>query len=249
MQKIVICGGGIAGAACAVVLSTLDYSVTMLEKDSREEVGSVRRGETLRSEVCKTLSKFGLLSYFNREDAIVRMGEIRELFHSTGGKFGDFHYDYLAPEYPVIHASHKGIVDAVYSRIEKVPNLEIKLNAQAISLSDFKDGKRKVTYRSRSDGTDHELDADLVVIADGAASRFRNILFIPTEQYDYHVGYLMFYLDHPNEIKWGRFCLGPEGFTGVFPTGGTLVRAAVEVKVEDLKDWLTASTEEQQARL
>jgi 2-polyprenyl-6-methoxyphenol hydroxylase-like FAD-dependent oxidoreductase len=249
LKKIVICGGGIAGAGVAAALSTLNYSLILLEKDSLEDVGTVRRGETLRSEACKVLAKFGFMPYFEREDAIVRIGEVRELFHSELGKLGEFHYDYLAPEYPVIHTSHKGMVSAMYSRLEKIPNLEIKFNAQAISLSDFKEDKRTITYRSRVDGADHELDANLVVIADGATSRFRNILFIPTEQYDYRVGYLMFYLDHPNELKWGRFCLGSEGFIGVFPTGGDLIRAAVEVKIEDLKDWLTATSEEQEKRL
>ena len=195
----------------------------------------------LSSSVCRpTLSVSLRLSEWGRE---------QRLFHSEGGKLGDFQYDYLAPESPVIYSSHKRLVNAAYSPLWKGPNVEIKFSAQAISLSDFKDGKRKITYRSRSDGTDHELNADLVIIADGATSRFRNILFVPTEQYDYRVGYLMFYLDHPNEMKWGRFCLSPEGFIGIFPTVGGQVRAAVEVKIEDLKDWLTASTEEQQARL
>ena len=251
MQKIVICGGGIAGAACAAVLSTLDYSVTLLEKDSRDDVGSLRRGETLRSEVVKILSKFGFMPYFEHQNALIRMGEVRELWHMDLGKLGIFRYDYLAPEYPVIHASHRGIVGAAYSRLEKAQNLELLLESQAVSIGEFKDGRRKVVFKSRVDGSEHELTADLVIIADGAASRLRNILWIPTEQYDYGTGYLMFYLNnHPsNELKWGRFSLGPEGFVGVFPTGGDMIRAAVEVPVADLKDWLTANPKDLESKL
>ncbi|HZW55391.1 MAG TPA: NAD(P)/FAD-dependent oxidoreductase [Nitrososphaerales archaeon] len=252
-RKIAICGGGIAGASAAAALSTLGdgYSITLLEKDSKEEVGSVRRGETLRSESTRVLSKFGFMPYFSRlSDAIIRAGEQRELYYGDAELLGKFRYDYLAPEYPVIHTSHKSIVSAAYSRLERTSNVEVNFSSQAIALSDFKDGRRKVTYRSHVDGRDREVESDLVVVADGATSRLRNILMVPTEQYDYKVGYLMFYMDHSKDlIEWGRFCLSPEGFVGVFPTGGELIRAAVELRIEELRDWLTAPYAELEGRL
>ena len=249
MQEIVICGGGIAGAAAACILSNLDYSITLLEKDSREEVGNVRRGETLRSEVTKVLTEYGLMPYFESQDSIIRMGEVREFFHAEYGKLGNFRYDYLSPEYPVIHSSHRQMVDALYKWLEKKSNVRIRFKTQAVEISDFNDGKRNVTCLQKDDGSQQEIKGNLVVVADGAGSRFRTIFRIPTDLFDYGVGYLMFYLQHPKDMKWGRFYVGPNGFIGIFPTSGNMVRAAVEVGIEDLRDWLTSSVEEQKRRL
>ncbi|HZW56858.1 MAG TPA: NAD(P)/FAD-dependent oxidoreductase [Nitrososphaerales archaeon] len=253
MKQIVICGGGIAGASAAVALSTLkNCSITLIEKDTLEQVGSVKRGEALRSETCRALDRFDMLDYFkNRPDAIMRAGEVRELFHKEAGrKLGDFRYDYLAPEYPVIHTSHKVIVNAAYSKLLKaMGNVEVRFGTDALGLSDFKDGRRNVLCKSRADGSEDRVDADLVIVAEGANSRLRDALHIPTVEYDYRVGYLMLYLDSKHPIKWGQFHLSREGFTGVFPTGGPLTRAAVEVRIEDLKWWLTSAVEEQEAKL
>lgn len=251
-MNIVICGGGIAGAGAAVALSTLrDCNVTLIEKDSAEQVGSIKRGEALRSETCRAFARFGLLDYFrNRPDVIMRSGEVRELFHSEAGgkKLGDFRYDYLAPEYPVIHTSHKLIVSSAYSKLQSA-NVEVRFGTEAHGLSDFMDGKRTVFCKSRLDGREGKIEADLVIVAEGANSRLREALRIPIAEYDYRVGYLMLYLKSKYSIKWGQFHLSREGFTGVFPTGGPLTRAAVELKIEDLKWWLTSSFEEQQKKL
>ena len=249
MKEIVICGGGIAGVSAACILSNLDYSVTLLEKDTREEVGNVKRGETLRSEVTKVLTEYGLMPYFESKDSIIRMKEVREFFHTEYGKLGDFKYDYLSPDYPVIHSSHRQMVDALYNWLEKKPNVKIRFKTQAVEISDFKDEKRNVTCLNRESGSEQKIEGDLVLVADGAGSRFRTIFRIPTDHVDYGVGYLMFYLERPKDMKWGRFYVGPNGFIGIFPTSGNMIRAAVEVKIEDLRGWLTSSVEAQKNRL
>ena len=249
MQEIVICGGGIAGAAAACILSNLDYSITLLEKDSREEVGNVRRGETLRSEVTKVLTEYGLMPYLESQDSIIRMGEVREFFHTEYGKLGNFKYDYLSPEYPVIHSSHRQMVDALHKWLEEKTKVRVRFKTRAVEIGDFKDGKRNVTLLRKDDGSQLEVKGNLVVVADGAGSRFRTIFRIPTDHFDYRVGYLMFYLQRPKDMKWGRFYVGPNGFIGIFPTSGNMIRAAVEVRIEDLRDWLTSPVEEQKRRL
>ena len=249
MKEIVICGGGIAGVSAACILSNLDYSITLLEKDTREEVGNVKRGETLRSEVTKVLTEYGLMPYFESKDSIIRMKEVREFFQTEYGKLGDFKYDYLSPGYPVIHSSHRQMVDALYNWLEKKPNVKIRFKTQAVEISDFKDEKRNVTCLDRESGSEQKIEGDLVLVADGAGSRFRTIFRIPTDLVDYGVGYLMFYLERPKDMKWGRFYVGPNGFIGIFPTSGNMIRAAVEVKIEDLRGWLTSSVEAQKNRL
>lgn len=205
--------------------------------------------ETLRSEVTKVLTEYGLMPYFESQDSIIRMGEVREFFHTEYGKLGDFRYHYLSPNYPVIHSSHTQMVDALYKWLGNKSNVRVKFKAQAIEISDFEDGKRQVTYLHKDDGSQQEIKSNLVVVADGAGSRFRTIFRIPTDQFDYGVGYLMFYLQHPKDMKWGRFYVGPHGFIGIFPTSGNMVRAAVEVRIEDLRGWLTSPVEEQKRRL
>ena len=249
MQEVVICGGGMAGATAACILSNLDYSITLLEKDSRKEVGNIRRGETLRSEVTEVLTEFGLMPYFEYQDSIIRAGEVREFFHTQFGKLGNFRYDYLSPKYPVIHSSHKQMVDALYKWLEKKSNVTVQFRAQAVEISEFKAGERNITYLRKDDGSEKEIKSNLVIVADGAGSRFRTIFRMPTDQFDYGVGYLMYYLQHPKDMKWGRFYVGPHGFIGVFPTSGNMVRAAVEVRIEDLRSWLTSPVEEQKRRL
>jgi 2-polyprenyl-6-methoxyphenol hydroxylase-like FAD-dependent oxidoreductase len=233
--------------ACA--LAGLDVSVTLLEKDPLQEVGHVRRGEALRSEVCEVLAELGLMKYFEQQNAVIRRGERRELWHVLAGKLGEFRYDYLSPNHPVLHLTYPQIVAALYGRLAAAASVTAIFGAEVMEVGDYQNGRRQVVYRNRIDGSSKELAGDSVIVSDGGGSTLRRGLGIATEHLDYGAGYLMFYLQRPARMHWGRFYVGPEGFLGILPTPGDRVRAAVEVKTAALSDWLSASREEQQRRV
>jgi len=245
MSQIVICGGGIAGVSTAVIFAKAGYSVTLIEKYDKGEVGNLEAGEVIRSEAVRILNKFGFLMNFKDDSNIIlREGEKRELWHYELGKLGDFLYNYYAPEYPVIHAMHKYIVKLLYKHLEDISNVDLLFNTEVTEISDYKDGTRKVTVRSRKDGSKREFLGNLVIVADGSNSSLRTKLGVPTEYYDYNAGYLMLYVSKPTDFTWGRFYLTKQGFVGVFPTSENMIRIAVELTPTQLKEWLKNSDDE-----
>jgi len=84
-----------------------------------------------------------------------------------------------------------------------------------------------------------ETTCNLVVLADGGSSFHRNEMGIAVDLVDYDVGYQTIILEKPFDVDWGRHYPSPEGFVGLFPMPVGLLRAAVELTTEGLKEWLS----------
>jgi len=244
--KVVICGGGIAGASMAAGLAGTDYEVTLIEKEDEEFLGRSSGGETLRAETCRSFDKLGVLGdilYFSHAE---RHGDRRELHHVQVGMMGYFRYDAFAPDYPVVHTHHNYIVHGIHKFIERVGagNVQIMFGTEVLGVGEYKDGARKVHILKRKTGERTSLDADLVIGADGGNSVVRRSLGIPALETDLGILYLMFYIERLRDFEYGRFTVGPHGFIGIFPTSSNLLRVAVEVKLSELNNWLKTGDED-----
>lgn len=239
-KRIVIVGGGVAGASMAAALANTDYSVTILEKEFEEKLGQYSGGETLRAETCRSFDKIGVLNDILYFSHTIRQADRRELHHVDEGMLGYFRYDAFAPDYPVVHSHHNYIVKGIHRYIERVgaSNIETRSGMEVIGVGEYKNGSRKVYFVDRKTKEQKSMEADLVIGADGAKSVVRQSLGIQSEDLDLGIVYLMFYVQRIRGVEFGRFTVGPHGFIGVFPSSENNFRIAVEVKVNELNTWL-----------
>ena len=256
-NKILISGGGVAGAGLACAISRLvnsnEVSITVVEKETEQSLGSVRRGEVLRPEATKVIHDAGLMDYVMREKPVIRYSPAPEIWHTRVGKLGSIDYSIFAPEYPMLYLPHKQIVKSLHDQMKEC-GIEVIYGAESESVEFSGEAGRKepiVTFSSRKregsykndNNSNFKLDADLLIVADGATSRLRSSLGIPIEFYDYNAGYLMVIIERPKELEWGRHYLNAENFVGLFSLPGDRMRVAIEVQGRDLKKWMSMGTE------
>jgi len=243
-KKVVICGGGIAGASMAAALANSEYEVLLIEKE-HESLGKYSGGETLRSETCKSFDRLGVLKEILKYSHSIKRGDRRELYHVAKGMLGYFRYDAFAPEYPVVHTHHNNIVKGIHDHIDslKASNLERKFGCEVVGIGEYKVGRRKIVYKERTSGEVRAIEADLVIGADGSKSIVRRSLDIPTQERDLGIAYLMFYIKRLSGFEYGRFTVGSHGFIGIFPSSENTLRLAVEVKISELGNWAKLDNE------
>ncbi|GBC70023.1 2-octaprenyl-3-methyl-6-methoxy-1,4-benzoquinol hydroxylase [archaeon HR01] len=237
--KVVICGGGVAGAAMAAALANTDYSVLLLEKEGEEFLGRSSGGETLRAETCRSFDRLGVLDDILRHSHSIRKGDRRELHHVAKGMLGHFRYDAFAPEYPVVHTHHNYIVEGIHRYIERsgASNVEARFGCEVVDVGEYRDGRREVVYKDRKSGELRSVEADLVIGADGGNSVVRRSIGIQASETDLGISYLMFYVERLSGFEYGRFTVGPHGFIGIFPSSENTLRLAVEVRISELGGW------------
>jgi 2-octaprenyl-6-methoxyphenol hydroxylase len=242
MKEVVICGGGVAGAglACALAWISEELSVKVLEKSPEEDLGNVKRGEAIRPEVVKVLHEIGVIEYVLAKGPVVVPKPLQEVWHSKKGLIGAIEYDILAKDFPMMYLPHTQFVRSLHDALQRT-NVEVIYGAEVRSITDSAD-RKKINYQKNS--TEHELTGDLIVVADGGASSLRNQLGIGLDLVDYNIGYQMVILDRSPDLKAARHCLSPEGFVGLFPMPQSLMRAAVELTPEQLKEWISLGPNE-----
>ena len=250
--RAVICGGGVAGAGLAGALAQFgdDIFVTILEKDSTDGVGSVKRGEVIRPEVTKVLAETGLLEYVKKKNPVVRPSPKEEVWHSSSGKIGTIDYNILAKDYPMMYLPHRLLVQALHDKLRESASVVCVYGANVSSIERASNGEHVVHYDVKGDETAEKVSGDLIVVADSeSTSALRNRLGISVDFVDYKVGYSMVILDKPSDLEWGRHCLSPDGFVGLFSMPSGLMRAAIEIDTEQLKEWNSYDMEQVKARL
>src|SRR5579864_6877412 len=103
MEKVVICGGGVAGAglACSLARFSDRLGVTVIEKSSEKNLGNVKRGEAIRPEVVKVLNEIGVIDHVNSKGPVVVNKPLEEVWHSEKGLIGLMDYNILARDFPM----------------------------------------------------------------------------------------------------------------------------------------------------
>ena len=248
-MHIIISGGGVGGAALACSLANLgqsknELSVTLVEKDFEKDVGSVKRGEVIRPEVTKLLDELGIIGTIKEKKPVERTDPLEEVWHSSMGQIGVIQYDILAKGYHMMYLPHRILVRALHEKLRQMDSVDVIYGAESMKFKRKETtNKPSIVYREKSvnqskNEEEKEISGDLLVIAEGGSSNLRMSLGVETDFYDYNLGYLMVMLDRPSSIEWGRHCLSPDGFVGFFSMPDDKMRAAIEIKVSELKDWL-----------
>ncbi len=179
---IAIVGGGLAGASLAVALAPLGYDIKVIEAvayKAAKQPSYDDRTLAISHSSCRILSGIGLWEKLAADATAIRKIYITELAGS-GRVVLDPAEMGLTEFGHVVEARRFGA--AVTMQLEQTDNIEVISPA---SVKDIEIGGSKTRLRLESGAGVEELEARLVVAADGANSFIRNHLQIPTVFRDY----------------------------------------------------------------
>lgn len=176
----VVVGAGLVGAAQALALQQLGLKVVVI--DTRNplggEPGGDVRGLALAPSSRNVLAGLGIWPAL-----AAHVISIDEVHVSDQGHFGATHLQardigvdalgYVCPADRLMHALETALVESIPVRWRT-------------TIERIETGEHAATVTLRSDGVEEALSAALVVGADGAQSRVRELLGIATRTRDYH---------------------------------------------------------------
>jgi 2-octaprenyl-6-methoxyphenol hydroxylase len=179
---IAIVGGGLAGASLAVALAPLGYDIKIIEAvayKAAEQPSYDDRTLALSHSSCRILSSIGLWPMLETDATAIRKIYITELAR-PGRVVLDPAEMGLTEFGHVVEARKFGA--AVTRQLEQTDNIDVISPAR---VKDIEIGGSRTTLQLESDDGVDQLEARLVVAADGANSFIRSRLQIPTETRDY----------------------------------------------------------------
>jgi 2-polyprenyl-6-methoxyphenol hydroxylase-like FAD-dependent oxidoreductase len=152
----------------------------------------------------------------------------------------------------MIYLPHPLIVECLHERMAEA-GIRVLYGAEATDFTREPEGKVSLNYRSKQskDGQvlSGKIEGDFLIVADGATSALRKSANIPIDFYDYKSGYLVVILDKFSGFENDRFLVNETGFVPLFSLPGEAMRAMIEIRVEDLREWMALSPEKIQERL
>ena len=179
---IAIVGGGLAGASLAVALAPLGYEITVIEavaNKAAEQPSYDDRTLALSHSSCRILSGIDMW-----ESLAADATAIRKIFITELGRPGRVVLDSaemgLTEFGHVVEARRFGV--AVTARLDQTENIRMISPAK---VKDIKPGGPASLLTLDTESGEEQLQARLVVAADGANSFIRNHLHIPTDTRDY----------------------------------------------------------------
>ena len=206
---VIVAGGGLVGATLALALGEMGLRVAVVERSSAPAAapgpayGARVSAFTVASE--RILRALGVWPVLPAE----RIGPMREMH--VWERAGEVHFDSAEIGEPALgHIIENTVVQwAVEQRIEALPNVEWHRGTEVAGLA-FDTGEAVVAV------ADRHLRGSLVVGADGASSRVRDLAGIEVTAGDYHqqavVAEVRTALPH-RETAWQRFLpTGPLAF-------------------------------------
>ena len=206
---IAIVGGGLVGASLACALAPLGFSVAVLEKvpfRAAAQPSYDDRTLALSYSSCKILQGLGLWPGLKEHVTPIREIIVTEL---------------ARPGRVVLRAAEMGLEafgnvvearsfgGAVLARLDSIEQLDIRCPARVTALETT--GSRALLSLEGEDGS-AQIEARLVVAADGADSVVRGILDVPVETRDYGQTAIICNIT-PDEVHNGR------AFERLTPTG------------------------------
>lgn len=216
--EVVIVGAGGGGAVLGLALAQKGVRTLVLEQAPGPPRGL--RGEILQPNGQQVLDRLGLLGRLPGDAT-----RAVRLFHfcRTGGeRLCTVDYGALPPPYnhaivTLPNAAHHVILEALEAHAPGA----LRYGVQFRDL--LREEGRVTGLIAECQGRSLRVSAKLVVGADGAFSKVREALLIPTRVHLYREGYLIAIMDSQDEIEAARYFVGRRTILGLFPAAGRLV--------------------------
>ena len=231
--QVAIVGGGVTGTAAACALASRGLEVLLLER--RDMARDPNRGDLLDGASVEHLESWGAMEAI-RERGPTAMRELA--FAGRGGALG------RAPIPETLTMLNHAEIEAALAEAAEARGATFERRTVR--------GVRPLHRGTALETDDGEIEADLVVGADGASSPVRAALGIEVERHEYPESLVIVHAPWPD---W----LAPDtGWVMFHPDGGVLIvpttppgraRLAIYTGPEETRDWLTASAEGMRERL
>jgi 2-octaprenyl-6-methoxyphenol hydroxylase len=212
---VAIIGGGLVGASLACALAPLGLEVVLVEAvpfRAASQPSYDDRTLALSASSCRILQGLGVWPSLEANATAIREIHVRELDRPgrvvlKPSELGLERFGY------VVEARVFGA--AVMDILPTLPNLQVICPASVNAL-EVEHDRARITYRD--DGPESQLEAGLVVGADGANSFIRETLGIDSERHDYDQTAIICNVT-PEEHHQGRAfeCFTPTGPFAVMP--------------------------------
>lgn len=239
---VAIIGGGLVGASLACALAPLGLSIVLIEAvpfKASSQPSYDDRTLALSASSCQILKGLGIWPLLQENATAIREIHVREL--NRPGRV------VLTPEElgldrfgHVVEAREFGA--AVTGLLPELGNLDICCPASIVSLECSEDGAGIVLD---NEGVQVQLQARLVVGADGAHSFIRESLGIETERHDYQQTAVICNITPEHDHRGRAFeCFTPSGPFAVMPHVGGRCGLIWCVHTDDARDLLELPDQE-----
>lgn len=178
------------------------------------------RGEILQPNGQAILDRLGLL---NKLPADCTRTVRKFHFCRVGGErlctvdYGDLPAPYNRAVVTLPNVAHHAILDAIQAQ----PTVSLRYGATFTGL--VREGRQVVGITATQGSETVMVKAKVVVGADGAFSKVREALCIPTDFHRYRDGYLIAILDAPTPVPEAKYFVGKKTILGMFPAAGNKV--------------------------
>ncbi|MGH7207943.1 MAG: FAD-dependent monooxygenase [Nitrospiraceae bacterium] len=216
---VVIVGAGGGGTVLGLALAQRGIRSVVLEQAPGPPSGL--RGEILQPNGQQILDRLGVL----RQLPSQATRSVR-LFHFLRAprpeRLCTVDYDMLPPPYnraivTLPNVAHHAILQALETQAPGSLRYGVRFKGL------LREATRVVGVTAECQGKPLTISARLVVGADGAFSKVREALAIPTQFHLYRDGYLIAILDSPDDLEEGRYFVGRRTILGLFPAAGRKV--------------------------
>ena len=215
---IVVVGAGGGGAVLALALAQKGIRTIVLEQAPGPPQGL--RGEILQPNGQQVLDQLGLLNKLPVEST--RTVQKFHFCRAGGERLCTVDYGDLPPPYnravvTLPNVAHHAILDA----IQAAQSVSLWYGATFTGL--LREHSQVVGLTARRGSETVAVKAKVVVGADGALSKVREVLAIPTDVHLYPQGYLIAILDSPILVTEAKYFVGKKTILGMFPAAGNKV--------------------------
>jgi len=232
---LIIIGGGGGGLLLALLLGRKGFRVAVLEKKTTPAYPP--RGEMIQPSGLRILDNAGLLKKLLERDP--HRNRFVHFYQSEGKRLCAIDYRRLLPPYNyALILLPQMIQDLFLQEIASLPNVEILYGASFQSI--LREENAVVGIVFEQDGEKKNIDAPVVVGADGALSSFRSALSIPCHFHQYTDGYLTALLPRPEGFGEAKYTLGRRKILGLFPVSSRTLYLFYMVQKDQI-DFLRAS--------
>jgi monooxygenase len=227
---VVVVGAGGGGAVLGLALAQMGVSVLVLERQPGPLIAL--RGETIQPNGQQILARLSLLSALTPE--VVEPVQRFHFIRISGERLCTMDYGMLPEPYNrALVALSNAVHHVILSRLSAQSSAQLWYGAEFQGTLQ-KDGRvRGVVVRRAGEQSSADVQASLVVGADGAGSLVRRALGIRAEVHRYRHSYLSALLPRPEGMRGvARYYVGCGELLGLFPAPGDRVVALYMVETD-----------------
>ena len=231
--EVVLVGAGGGGAVLGLALAHSGVSVLVVERQPGPP--TALRGETIQPNGQQILARLGLLSALTPE--VVETVQRFHFIRIGGDRLCTMDYTVLPEPYNrVLVALSNAVHHLILSRLPAQPSAQLWYGAEFQGILKSDGRVAGVVVRRAGEQSSTEVQASLVVGADGATSLVRRALGIQAEAHRYRHGYLITLLPRPEGMRGeARYYMGRGELLGLFPAPGDRVVTLYMVEAEELE--------------